>query len=167
MTQHNAHVAAFYDNRAEQRRRDREESFDRCDTDGFLSQWAHGLNRSKNERQAEIERRGGRDIFWGLYDGDRRVAARMIEGRYGWSWLLSDDEAERYGRKFIPLGVANGKSGSRVQKRLGLTERQELAPARADLDGSGTGLSGTAWVVSVRTGDRWGQDATLAPEDAA
>ena len=134
------------------------ESFDRCDTDGFLSQWASDISARKYRLQATIERNGGLSDFWGLYVGDRRVAAKIIGTQYGVCWLLRDDEADHYGRRFIPTGKR-----SRIQKRLGLSERKESAPAAATIKGSGTGLAGAAscYVSTYRTGDEWGQDALL------
>lgn len=135
------------------------DSFERCDTDGFISQWAHGLSATRDRTQAEILENGGVSEFWGLYECDRRVKARLIDGKFGMSWLLSDEEADKFGRRFIPVG-----DNSRVQKKLGLSERKELAPAEAVITGQGYGLSGSAWVTTVRTGDKWGSDATLKGE---
>lgn len=153
--------------RAEQLRH-RAESFQRSDTDGFLSQWASGLGAELAYRQAEIARNLGRAEFTGLYDGDRRVRAQMktFPDRYrGYGtktmWLLDEDEAERYGRKWIPIGER-----SRVQRDLGLSERTETAPAWAKFDGHGTGLSGTCWVAIYRRGDKWGGDAVLVEEES-
>lgn len=134
-----------------------DESFDRCDTDGFLSQWASSLTANLHNRQAEILEGNGEAVFVGLYDGDRRVHARLVEGQWGTSWLLADAEITRYGRRWIPNG-----SNSRIQKSLGLREEQELAPAYAEVIGRGYGLSGSAWVVATRR-DPWGADAHLAP----
>lgn len=145
------------------------ESFERSDTDGFLSQYCSDLTGRLERRLAEICDNEGRDTFKGLYDGDRRVAARMMTfankfAGYGTvtKWLLHDDEAERYGRKWIPVGKR-----SRIQKELGLSERWELAPAWAKVMGSGTGLSGLAscYIGSFRTGDKWGRDAELVEDD--
>lgn len=140
--------------------RAREESFQRSDTDGFLSQWAHGLSAQQYRAQADIAERGGVAKFTGLYEGDRRVIARSIETQFGRAWLLDDAEAARFGRKFIPTGT-----NSRVQKKLGLSQRSEWQQARAEITGSGRGLSGNAWVHVVRIGDLWGRDATLVQEE--
>ena len=142
---------------------DRErESWERSDTDGFLSQWASGLSQRLAIRRAELIENGRIGYFVGLYDGDRRVAAKQIRGQYGWVWLLRDDEAAKYGRKFIPVAPYDGVS--RVQKSLGLAEIGETAPAWADIKGSGTGLSGSAWVATFRTGDQWGLDSIACPD---
>lgn len=117
-------------------------SFDRCDTDGFLSQWALGLSAGRDRRNAEILEHGGCARFRVLVtQGNRVLDARMIDGEYGPVWILDDDEVEAFARRFIPIGER-----SRVQKRLGLREIMMWRPARAIIKGRGTGLSGTAYV---------------------
>lgn len=139
---------------------EREESFARCDTDGFLSQWGLGLSANKLRLKATILENGGRANFQGLYHGTTRVPAKLVEGQFGLVWLLRDDAAEQFGRRFIPHNY-----NSRVQRELGLSERTESAPATAAIVGTGRGLSGRAWVSAVRTGDRWGLDSELLPDD--
>lgn len=145
------------------------DSFNRSDTDGCVSQFCSDLTGRLESRLADICENGGRAIFTGLYDGDRRVVAREMTfankfAGYGTvtKWLLDDDEAERYGRKWIPIGKR-----SRIQKELGLSERREWAPAWAKVMGSGTGLSGLAscYVGNFRTGDKWGSDAEPVKEN--
>lgn len=143
-----------------------EESWQRSDTDGFLSQWANDLSAQLNNKRAELVEAGMKSSFIGLYDGDRRVMARKIkQSVYNapWLkqsvWLLDDAEAAKYGRKFIPYGEK-----SRIQKKLGLSERYETDGAWAHVTGEGRGLSGNAWVATYRTGDEWGKTATLCKE---
>lgn len=142
--------------------RRREESFQRCDTDGFLTQWAHGKMSTLAHRKMQILENGGKAEFPGLYEGDRRVKAKMLEGDYGYYWLLHESEKDliaQRGKPFLPTG-----SNSRVQKRLGLSERKEMDWAWARMEGRGTGLSGTCWAATYRTGDEWGQDAEPVTE---
>ena len=132
------------------------ESFQRCDTDGFMSQWAHDVMAQVHLDKAKDIENGNMAMFGGLYDGDRRVMAKIIDTKFGASWLLSDEEAAKYGRKFVPVGT-----NSRVQKQLGLSERDEMAPAWV--------TTGGASITSVRsiifrTGDKWGSDAVLCQE---
>jgi hypothetical protein len=125
------------------------DSFERCDTDGFLSQWASGINAELARTKAEIAENGGTMPFEVLMDGERRVDAKLIDGKFGACWLLSDEEESCFGRRFIPFQGQDGKS--RIQKQLGLTEGWEDAPAAAKITGRGTGLSGNAWVIVFRT----------------
>lgn len=130
-----------------------EDSFQRSDTDGFLSQWASGLTAEQYDRQAQIVEAGGMADFTVLIETrtGRIVSRRELPGRYIdgiWRnavWTLSPADRERFGRGFIPTGQR-----SRVQKQLGLSESTETAPAVAVVQGRGTGLSGTAWVTVVR-----------------
>lgn len=131
------------------------ESFERCDTDGWLSQWCHTLMADLRMRQADIIDAGGKSQFIGLYRGEQRIAAKLIKTKYGMSWRLREDEQEWAGRAWIPFGAT-----SLVQKRLGLSERSEFAPAWAAQDGMR--------VYDYRTGDPWGLDAVVileTPED--
>lgn len=126
-----------------------QESFNRCDTDGFLSQWAHGLNAELERTRAMIADEGGILPFPCLMQDDRRVDAKLIPGKFGEVWILSDEEEDRFGRKFVPFEGQGNRS--RVQKALGLHEGSEDAPAAARLYGKGSGLSGRAWVIVFRT----------------
>jgi len=125
-----------------------EESFRRSDTDGFLSQWAHGLEGRRLHAQASIEENGGMSAFPALLEGEREVNAKIIDGKFGPVWLLADSEEARFGRRFIPVGER-----SRVQRELGLHEGEVDAPAKAVIRGGGRGLAGAAscHVVIVRT----------------
>jgi len=135
------------------------DSFERCDTDGFLSQWASDLSANEHLRNAEILEAGGIAEFWGLYEGDRRVKAAQVQVydkfSYGnvTKWVVDDDDPICGKRKWIPSGAR-----SRVQKSLGLKERRETAPARAVL---GDGGGGNVFVKTIRTGCRYGSDAKL------
>lgn len=67
------------------------DSFERCDTDGFLSQWAAGEMASRYLRLAEIADNGGKAQFVGIAtveDPTTLVEAREIKTRYGWTWLI-------------------------------------------------------------------------------
>jgi len=151
--------AETYEAEADRNEKSKRESFERSDTDGFVSQWASGINANLNHEKARISRQEGLDTFSGLYSGDTRVRAKIVNGRYGSVWFIDDcDRQLTGGREFIPTG-----SRSKVQRELGLSERQETAPAWACTAGSGTGLSGacSVRVITYRTGCKWGSDAEL------
>jgi len=132
--------------------------------DGFISQWAAGVTSRLNSEKAAIAANGGVAEFAGLFEGDRRVKAKIITTKFGNCWLLHDDEVDliaRRGKPFLPTG-----KNSRVHKDLGLRQGVETAPAAAALSGSGRGLSGAAsvHVSTFRTGCKWGSDATAIKE---
>jgi hypothetical protein len=128
-----------------------EESFQRCDTDGFLSQWASGMTAQLHRRQAAIAEAGGKAWFRCVVDADGNlVPAKHIRTRYGSKIAV-----------FATLEDAQGRGGQ-VVKWISETERalakhglrwgQFQADAQAYMDGQGTGLSGTAWVATRRVG---------------
>ncbi len=121
----------------------RQDSFERCDTDGFASQWANSLNGELNSTKADIVKNGGYDIFWVLKDSKGNIISDKIITDYykNQKWLVKKEFVDSMGRKYIPEG-----ENSRVQKRLGLYEEQVEAMAWAALDGNGTGFSGNVWV---------------------
>lgn len=127
----------------------REESFERSDTDGFLTQWAMGICGRRDRLQAEIEENNGLSTFTGLYEraSGKRVAAKLINGKFGLCWAFCDENGKFTGRF---LGHSKGTKRSRLYKE-GFELREEEAPAKAVIQGEGTGLSGQAWAAVVRT----------------
>lgn len=137
---------------ARDQRRRSQESFDRCDTDGFLSQWANDIGAELNRKKADILRNGGCALFPVLCDADGTVVADRVYrftntfAGYGTvrRWKLPEDLAAKCGRKWIPAAAI---SKSRVQTKLGLHEEDRWMPAYAAITTGGRhdrGLSGCA-----------------------
>lgn len=130
-----------------------EKSFDRSDTDGFLSQWANNIVGRRKQYQAELLRDGGYSYFPGLYDREtgERVKAKLISGRYGLCWAFCDESGEFTG-EFISYNADNSKRSK--QYKLGYWVKDELAPGYAKVHSSGRGLSGatSAVVITIRLG---------------
>lgn len=120
-----------------------DESFERCDTDGFLSQWALGVKASEYNALADLAEAGWVHDFPALHDEatGRRLDARLVDGKFSRVWLLADDEADLYGRRFIPMDGSHDpdfKQRSKVQRDLGLIQRYEQAPAYVKMSGGMT-----------------------------
>jgi len=137
------------------------DSFERCDTDGFLSQWSSNIHGQLELVRERIAFDGGLADFAGLFEveGDRRVKAKQVRTKFGAAWVLHEDEVDliaRRGKVFLPFG-----ENSRVLRELGLRQGLEEAPAAACLDGQGRGLGSlhTVHVKVFRTGCKWGSDA--------
>jgi hypothetical protein len=135
----------------------REESFQRCDTDGFLSQWSLGLSAQRDKEQARILRAGGVSTFPALFDlNGNRVRAKLcsLPDKFR-PWTTRDVwrvEIEGGGVKWI---TAFPKRCTTLMDK-GYFEAKEQAPAESKIVGRGKGLSGTAWVATVRTDDGFG-----------
>ena len=117
--------------------------------DNALTVWANGITRERDKIALRIAENGGMDTFWGLYreDTGERVRAVLRDGKWGRYWMLLDENEKATGT-FIPFRAGDGRG--RKAKALGLTEKQEEAPAVATIEGTGTGLSGRAWATSRR-----------------
>ena len=128
-------------------RRLEQESWERSDTDGFLSQWAHQMTVRLNERKIELLKNAGYAQFRVLCDEQGEVIATKIyifENRHaGYGvverWKLPLDIAEKCGRKWVPTGCK-----SRIQKQIGVHEEYRWFPAEAKIASRGTGLGGCA-----------------------
>lgn len=113
-----------------------EDSFDRCDTDGFLSQWAAGQMSHIYEALAALADAGGEWTFTYLADLDGNlVNARQIRGKFGPCWMILDDEGKATG-EFAPWRPAKE---STLAKR-GYKEVEVKRPACVRVSGNG-GLS--------------------------
>lgn len=127
-------------------RQEARDSFERCDTDGFLSQWASGLGAYRKEAEAELIERGGVSEFLTLFDLDGNwVPCRMVEGKYGKSWMILDADGKRTG-EYVPYLP---KRRDTLAKR-GYVEGRAMFPARIDYIETGAGLTGVR-VGSIRT----------------
>lgn len=132
--------------------RRQEESWERSDTDGFLSQWANGMTASLNRRKIEVLKTGGYAQFWVLVHAETGTviatesvtfSVRDMPWVKNTKWRVENEHLQfTAGRKWIP--VQRGDKPGRIAKSFGLVEEQRWFPARAAIMGSGTGLSGCA-----------------------
>ena len=118
------------------------DSFDRCDTDGFVSQWASGLNARVARLQATIVENGGTAEFPALLDLDGNlVPAKLINGRFGmvWGLLASDDPQSE-----ITSWVSAFPKRESTMRNKGFAEGHVRVKAKALVKGGGKGLAGAA-----------------------
>jgi hypothetical protein len=72
------------------------DSFDRCDTDGFLSQWANDQTARVYEAAASLAENGWVAEMPALFDLDGNLLdARPVSGRYGTSWMITEADGSR------------------------------------------------------------------------
>lgn len=122
----------------------KEESFDRCDTDGALSQWCHGLSAQKHELCAEVAENGGRWEFTAIFDLEGNLLdACRVEGRYGQSWMIV-----RPGEKPIFFNESKARKGAtRLKNDMAKGYRLGRVAARAYVDGAGASITSVYYFV--------------------
>jgi hypothetical protein len=91
------------------------ESFERCDTDGFLSQWASQIQEHKYLDWARLAEQDYKDTFETLADADGNlVPCREIETKFGLTYAVyaSFEDAQNRGEiiKWVGLGKRAAKN---------------------------------------------------------
>jgi|TARA_R110000744_G_scaffold367890_1_gene477542 hypothetical protein len=135
------------------------ESFDRCDTDGFLSQWAMGRLSELDNAKKELCLKKGLHNFIGLYLGTRRIKAKKIFTEYGATWLLHKDEKSNFNdRSFLPFNAGSGRG--KILNSFGLKELNVTSPAWCKFPKGGGYYSS---IVYFRFGvdNQWGENDKL------
>jgi hypothetical protein len=129
---------------AAQHDQDAADSFDRCDTDGFVSQWASGQMADLRRREAELAEHGGTWTFARTelvtLDG-QPTDAREVQTRFGAKWRL--DSTDQW------LPVAPKREATLAKHGYREVTTTEVAPAKAAHSGSGKGLAGATSVSVV------------------
>jgi hypothetical protein len=89
------------------------DSFERCDTDGFMSQWASDTMSRHYRACAELCDDLGMSEHIALFDLDGNlVSTRQVDGKFGWSWLTTDAHVQAGGRRFV-----NESKAAKAQRR--------------------------------------------------
>lgn len=134
------------------------ESFERCDTDGFLSQWAHGVCAQEDRLAARIKEDGGKAEFPGLFDlSGNLVPAKLVESRFGWSWMLLNDRGRCAGW-FNESKARSAEARAKNNAKKGYYVGTVRVPAYAALQGrSRTSVS----AVALRADNGWSADAEI------
>lgn len=132
---------------SESARRSRD-SFDRCDTDGFLSQWASDTTARLYRHAADLADNGWTAEFDELFDAEtgERLNVRLVETRYGMAFVYDTPQGAVWvSRSHASTDAKRRKHYAGKGVTLG-TIRRRVVPA---MDGRGTGLNGTCWPTHV------------------
>lgn len=69
------------------------DSFDRCDTDGFLSQWANDVTGNLYRLAADLADAGWTKELSALFDLDGNLLdAELKSGKFGLSWMIRNGD---------------------------------------------------------------------------
>jgi len=111
--------------------REAHDSYDRCDTDGALSQQASQITAQRYRLQADVAENGGMWSFPALFDlkGDL-IPAREAYGQYGAFWSLLDEHGNRTGRITKDSAARSEAVRIRNNAKKGFYVGEVLAPAR-------------------------------------
>lgn len=115
--------AAMFRQRAADCRHRSAESWERSDTDGFLSQWASDSMARHYDLCAELCDTQGEREMNALFDLDGNlVSTRIIDTQYGSAWLTTEEHVKSGGRQFVnPSHARKGVTRYRNLKAKGYT----------------------------------------------
>ena len=120
----------------EEARRCRQESYDsfeRCDTDGFLSQWANDTMASRYSYCADVAENGGVLAQPALFkDGELVAEARNVKGRFGYTWVFDDENGNPVWLNESKAQKAEKRRQTFMQKHEGFTVGWAVFEARYD-----------------------------------
>ena len=85
------------------------ESWERSDTDGFMSQWASGVMADEYETCAVLAEDGGLTTTRALFFAgtDKVASTHQGEGQWGTYWVLNDEAAAAHGKRFLSESKAS------------------------------------------------------------
>ncbi len=135
------------------------DSFQRCDTDGFLSQWASGITAQACRLEAQLVEQDGMASFLALFDLEGNwVPAKLINAKYGECWALLDEDGQFTG-EFVG---AYPKQRKTIANK-GYLEGRVLRPAGVGYSGSSTNVRACFYPktkaheapAGIITSDRW------------
>lgn len=121
----------------------KEESIERSDTDGYMSQWASGLTAQESLMKAELEENAGKAEFSALFDKDgNMVPAKLIDTKFGQAWAVYSDpnnSSSKFTGVFINESQSdNPKTKEAALARKGYTLGRVKAPAYVGSSGTNT-----------------------------
>lgn len=138
------------------------ESRERCDTDGFISQWADGLMAAEKRLQADIEEAGGRALFPALFDlAGNLVPAKQMQGQWGTYWAVLDDNGRITGTWFTPSKSSNARRARAADAAKGYYVGYVMAAAKAEIRG---GNATSCSAVAVRTDGGYSTDVEIVDD---
>jgi hypothetical protein len=123
----------------------REESYQRSDTDGFLSQWALGSLSQQYSLCAQLAEANGLTETRALFDLDGNLVPSIHgHGEYGEYFAVLDNDERGCRRFFNPSKARNDQIARRNDAAKGFYVGLVKVAGKVELLGSGKGLSGCA-----------------------
>jgi hypothetical protein len=92
----------------------RNDSWERSDTDGFLSQWGAQVMEAENRACADLAETDGRSVFPALFTlAGELVNARRISTRYGFPWaVFAPEDTEQRGNVLAWVNESEARKAS-------------------------------------------------------
>lgn len=130
---------------AKKARQDSLDSFERCDTDGFLSQWASDCAARMLEEEADLAEHNYQWTFITLGDKDGNlIPNKKIETKFGLAYAVfkSFDDLEIYGAEIVEwVGLSDKAIAKKGYKPIMVEAKGKVVLSK--------GLAPSAYIVPV------------------
>ena len=141
--------ATYWEKEAENCERRRQESWERSDDDGFLSQWANQEMAARYLRAASIARNGYVDHFRVVADLDGNVLSDdERKGDYGYYWLIRSAQGKE--RFFKESTAVKKETALRNNARKGRVMVYASAPVEINYDADARMVSGAEYTLDAK-----------------
>lgn len=141
--------ASYWEKEAENCERRRQESWERSDNDGFLSQWANQEMAARYRRAASIARNGYVGHFRVVADLDGNILSDdERKGDYGYYWLIRS--AQGRARFFKESAAANKATALRNNARKGRVMVYASAPVEINYDADTRMVEGAEYTLDAK-----------------
>lgn len=123
------------------------ESWERSDTDGFVSQWAGNITAAELELKAQLIEQGGVVETDALFDLEGNyVLAKWVHTEFGGAWGIMDPDnpSGRFLGWFNESKAKNPETARKNNARKGYYVGRIKAKGYVKIVGGGTGLAGAA-----------------------
>lgn len=139
---YNGKTAAEWRELAAQSRRESYDSFERCDTDGFVTQWASDITAREYEAKAKLAENDGWGRFVTVFDLDgNKLDATQCKTQWGYTWRIGrGDNVQWFNESSAQDPERRKKANAKKGYAIGYVE----APAYVTIGGGGSGFSGMA-----------------------
>lgn len=120
-----------------------QDSYERSDTDGALSQFANSRMSDVDRYKAQLAQQGGLSEFQALYDTEGNIVpAVKVSTKYGEAWGLvdKDNPGNHFKGFFNPSKAQDEEKAKANDAKKGYYLGTAIAPAKADIVGGGGGI---------------------------
>jgi hypothetical protein len=157
--------AAYCREQAADCRRRSAESWDRSDTDGFLSQWASDTTAREWDLKAELADEGWTTEMVALFDLEgNMIPAKEIDGQFGPVWMLLDKNGQKRGW-FNMSSAQKAETRRKNNAKKGVYVGTVRVPVHVEMSGGGgRGLGGAMSVRPVIRPDDYNYAADVTVE---
>lgn len=157
-------TAAEWRAMATRAQQERAESWERSDTDGFLSQWASDVCAREYLTCADLIEQGGMTEMQVPFVDGEVASTDYREGQFGWYWFLTVEAARVVGKRYFTPSSAN-KAKTRRANNLKKHVTMGTIRVRGEVVMRGNRYHVSPYIVAAEDALRAGDYEVISTDD--